>query len=110
MNTDYKLFPSSNNVETLSLHWQKEIQSRGFYTGIHFEPELNMIFRSYSRGNDESYDGLQIYRNETLLADVDVPAGFKVSGYAAPYIYSSIFVNEENEQLYVYRFVIDDLL
>jgi len=109
MDTDYKIFPSTDNIEKLNTHWQKEVKTRGYYTGIHVEPKLNLIFRSYTKGKNNLQDGLQIYRGKTLMADVDVPSGFKVTGYAEPYIYSSVFVNEENDLLYVYRFPVNNL-
>jgi len=110
MNTNYELFPNTNNTETLSLHWQKEIQEKGYYSGIYFEPALDMVFRTYTKGNEEKYDGLQIYRDEKLLADVDVPEGFMVSGFSDPYVYSSVFVNQDMEELHIFRFNIHDFI
>lgn len=110
MNTDYQSFSSTKDVDKLTTHWQKEEQRRGFYTGIHVETSLDMVFRSYTKGDNDSNDGLQIYQNETLIADVTVPDGFKITGYADPYIYSSVFVDEEKDLLYVYRFKIKPLL
>jgi len=69
-----------------------------------------MVFRTYTKGNEEKYDGLQIYRDEKLLADVDVPEGFMVSGFSDPYVYSSVFVNQDMEELHIFRFNIHDFI
>ncbi len=49
-------------------------------------------------------DGLQIYRNGILIGDVDVPRHLKVMGYIAPYYYSYVVSDDEEERLYLYRF------
>ena len=51
-------------------------------------------------------DGLQIYKEGKLIADVSVPTNFRVMGYMAPYYYSYIIPNmdEEDNSLMLYRF------
>lgn len=65
--------------------------------------------RLLAAGYPQSYaeqDGLQIYRNGTLLGDVAVPEGFRVMGYIAPYYYSHIIPSMEAEDtsMWIYRF------
>ena len=61
------------------------------------------MFRSYSKGEKESSDGLQIYQDRTLIADIDVPKGFKPIGYIKPYLFSDAIVDEGKMRVYVYR-------
>jgi len=64
-------------------------------------------FRSYKKGADSEYDGLQVYKDGKLLADCETPKGFKVVGYIAPYYYSQIIGGEEDGSMMVYRFKLD---
>ena len=63
------------------------------------------LFRSYKKKDIEK-DGLQIYKEGKLIADVSVPTNFRVMGYMAPYYYSYIIPNkdEEDNSLMLYRF------
>ena len=42
--------------------------------------------------------------HDHLIADVQVPFGFKVMGYIDPYFYSEFICDEDNENLEIYRF------
>lgn len=84
-----------------------ERAEKGYYTWIRFIDELGMLFRSYQKGVNETTDGLQIYKDGVLLADVDVPKGFKVNDYIPPFVYSSIVVDEFAEEMKIYRFAIE---
>ena len=64
-----------------------------------------MLFRSYVKGANAPYDGLQVYRSDkTMIADVDVPKGFKVLGYIKPFYYSQVAEDSEQGKLSIYRF------
>ena len=77
-----------------------------YYRQIEFIAERNLLFRSYSKANKSKFDGLQIYRNDTLIADVNVPKNLDIIGYSEPYFYSKIIIDEENEKMKLYRFEI----
>lgn len=79
----------------------------GYYTSLEYIEERDLLFRSYSKGSHSHYDGLQIYRNEVLIADVDVPKGFKVEGYVAPYFISGFFPTPLYESGKIYLFKLD---
>jgi hypothetical protein len=49
---------------------------------------------------------LQVYMDDVLIADVDVPVNFRVSGFIAPYYYSNSFSNEDTEEIKLYRFML----
>lgn len=84
--------------------YRDERNKRGYYNWIEYIDETGVLFRSYQKGGGSSSDGLQIYKDGVLIGDVDVPKGFKVAGYAAPYYYSKVIADEDNEKLTVYKF------
>jgi hypothetical protein len=104
MNTNYIEF---NKFEDLDKRYYDDRQKCGFYTGLEYIQERELLFRSYTRGDHAEFDGLQIYKDKVLVADVDVPKGFKVEGYIAPYFYSTIFSNSEKQTIKTYRFTLD---
>ncbi|MBQ8644754.1 MAG: hypothetical protein IJ476_00055, partial [Bacteroidales bacterium] len=56
--------------------------------------------RSYHKGAHSTTDGLQIYDGDNnLIADIDVPVGFKPIGYIHPYLYSDI-ISENNTSVF----------
>lgn len=85
-------------------NYRKERNTKGFYNWIEYVDETKVLFRSYQKGEGMLSDGLQIYRNGILIGDVDVPRHLKVMGYIAPYYYSYVVSDDEEERLYLYRF------
>jgi hypothetical protein len=82
--------------------YEKDMQGAGFYYWVH---HINgYTFRSYKKQGVESQNGLQIYKGETLIGDVEVPANFKVIGYIKPYFVTKIICDEENERAKFYKF------
>jgi hypothetical protein len=106
MNQNYSTYKGNdfNEVEKI---FRKDQVDCGTYTSLEYIEERDLLFRSYSRGSHSHYDGLQIYRNEVLIADVDVPKGFKVEGYLAPYFISSFFQDSLYESGKIYLFQLD---
>jgi hypothetical protein len=49
-------------------------------------------------------DGLQIYQEDELVADVDIPKKSKLVGYIKPYFYLSKGPDEVAGQVKLYRF------
>lgn len=104
MNTNYSEISSFNVKEFRRLYFEDK-PKRGYYKDITiFEDPGNLLFRNYSKGSQSEFDGLQIYRNNTLIGDVNVPKGFKVVGYISPYFYSDVFIDEDLNKLSVLRF------
>lgn len=101
MNTDYTEGTPDNFGDLLD----SEYANKGYYTSIKKVGDL--VFRSYRRGGADVPDGLQIYRGTTLVGDVEVPRGLKVMGYIAPYYYSEVVTDPENEAATLYRFRLD---
>lgn len=101
MNRDYKRIESWKNFGTL-MH--EERQNKGYYTSLFVSPVNNYVLRTYQKGCHSPNDGIQIYQNGILIGDVEIPKSIKINGYMAPYYYSEIIADTENEKLYIYRF------
>ena len=101
MNTDYRI---CHNLKDFGKYYIEEHEVKGHYTGLEYVDDTGLLLRSYRKGSHSSSDGLQIYRNGTLIADLSVPKGFCPIGYIAPYYYSNVIADEEKGKLMVYRF------
>lgn len=100
-------YDKSYSMETL-LQERMNIRNKySYYHHLKYLPELDMLFRSYTRPNDEKQDGLQIYQGKTLIADVSVPKKMYVLGYSAPYVYVTSGLDEMSESFALYRFEIE---
>jgi hypothetical protein len=104
MDNNYTAINSFDEIKYV----RNERVEKGYYSWIEFVEETEMLFRSYKKGIQDENDGLQIYSNKILIADISVPKGFKVAGYVAPYYYSQAIVNEKEEKMIVYRFKLDE--
>ena len=100
-------FKKINNYEDCRKYFRQERMDKGYYSWVEYIDETELLFRSYTKGNHNLHDGLQIYSGSLLLADLSVPKGLKVVGYVAPYYYSQAIAEEEEELLLVYRFKLD---
>ena len=96
-------YASLTKMEDFWRIWYENTQEHGYYRDIKFVESRELLFRSYQK-NAVSPDGLQIYKNDTLIADFDTPRGFDVSGYIPPYFYSNAFIDEDKGQIKIYRF------
>lgn len=112
MDDDYIIIPSTENEDILESYAQKQLRERGYYTSLIYIEERDMYFRGYTKGGDSKTDGLQIYKDYTLIADVSVPEvakfngihTFRVTGYIDPYFYSNAFINAKTGEIILYRF------
>jgi len=105
MDTDYQECKRFDRIEIQRLYFNDR-PKRGYYNNISLFDEKELLFRSYKKSISSLYDGLQIYKNMTLIADVNVPKDFSVIGYIDPFFYSGI-IDEDNETITVYRFKLD---
>jgi hypothetical protein len=95
---------SIDNLMNFWKIWHQQELELGYYHSIKYIPEKHLLFRSYQKGESPISDGLQIYKNDTLISDVDVPRGFNVVGYISPFFYSNAFINEEKGTVTIYKF------
>lgn len=106
MDTKYTEF-SEYDIKKARQVYANDTENCGYYDRIEFIQERNLLFRSYTRGKQNIFDGLQIYHNNILIGDVDVPKGFRVEGYIAPYFISNAFTASNYESMKFYLFELD---
>jgi len=105
MNQNYEKITqySRENIQKM----QNDLNNRGYYYWYKYNNENKLSFRSYQKGDHSANDGLQIYDDGILVADVEVPKNFKVEGYMPPYYVTRIICDEESEKMWFYRFKLD---
>lgn len=82
--------------------FQNDIQRIGLNTGLVLCSENNTLCRTYMKKVATGTSGLQIYRNNNLLADVEMPAYFKLLGYHGGYYYGVRLIPlEDMEHTYI---------
>lgn len=96
------------NLKEFQKYYSEERETRGYYDWIEYIDELDMLFRSYKKGKHSSCDGLQIYKKNTMIADIEVPKGLRVIGFINPYVYAGSTIDEENEEMKVYKFIVPE--
>ncbi len=106
MNTNYKTTHSYEEGD--DLHYQHRI-TYGYYTSLKYLPEQDMLFRSYYKGKHTDFDGLQIYKDYTLLGDLNVPKGFKIIGFIDDAYIGTIQNEDQNDfEIFKIKFNYDD--
>lgn len=103
MNVDYRTY----SIETTIKQRDKIRSEYSYYHDIKYIEELGLLFRPYKKSPNSETDGLQIYRGQTLIADVDVPRGMVVLGYSAPYIYGTTGMDGIRESIDMFRFKLE---
>ena len=107
LNMDTNYTSTLPNLDEFLRAWAYDIPNKGYYNWIKHIDETKMTFRSYQKGSHTDVDGLQIYQDGVLIADVEVPKHFKVAGYIPPYYISQIICDEEAETMKFYKFRLD---
>lgn len=98
MNKDYE---GVRDIETSEKIWRKEYSEKGYYYHVYVSDE-DLLFRSYTK--NDSLGGLQVYKGVTLVGDFTVPKRFSVLGKIDDYYYADGYIDEESDQLGIYRF------
>ncbi|MBS4014393.1 MAG: hypothetical protein KGZ97_11660 [Bacteroidetes bacterium] len=104
MNTNYTLL---NNFKDAELVYHSNRKECGYYTSIEYVNEVNLLFRTYTKGSHAKDDGLQVYKDEVLVADMSIPNGFKIEGYIHPHIYSIKKIDVNGRKVILNRILID---
>ena len=67
--------------------FESDMQHVGFNSGLLFCFENNTLCRTYIKSAETGESGLQIYKNNDLITDVEMPSYFKLLGYKDGYYY-----------------------
>lgn len=102
MDTDYSV--SGTDAESIIKALGTDAKKVGFYYWLDYVD--GYVFRSYRKSGKSLTDGLQIYKEGTLLGDVEVPKDFRVIGYIKPYFITRIICDDKEGGMYFYKFKI----
>jgi hypothetical protein len=103
-------YPRTNSYEEAEMQRVTDQQSFGHYHNIVYDKNSQLLFRSYTKGENATTDGLQVYKNNSLLADLDVQVGFKIVGSVEGVIFAQINDgNNENQKLFIYKVTIEGI-
>lgn len=106
MNTAYEEYAGLDVRQIRNLYFNDR-SKKGYYDKICLIEGENLFFRNYTKGSQCIYDGLQIYKGTTLIADVEVPKKLSVAGFIEPYYYSNIIADDVTMTMKLYRFKLD---
>lgn len=90
----------------LSENFDNDIKHVGLNSGLVFCPENNTLCRTYVKSTATGASGIQIYRDNDLLVDIDMPSYFKLLGYRDSCYYGAKFIPVEdmdNTSVVLYR-------
>lgn len=99
MSLNYQPFPDQLNQIKLKDYWKKQSTEKGYYNYLEYFDEFDLLIRGYKKGIDKS-NGLQFYRNEKLIVDLNIPRDFIPATYIEPYFYSNVVKDEKGAKLY----------
>lgn len=79
----------------------------GYYRSLTYIDETGLLFRVYKKGEHGRNYGLQIYKGNVLIGDLEVPENFEVLGYSVPYYYATTGIDAESEEpVLIYKFTV----
>lgn len=70
----------TDSYETAEASFISDFNNFGYYHSLKVIPQDNLIIRQYNKGKDAMSSGIQIYHDFNLIADLDIPLGFKIIG------------------------------
>jgi len=99
ISTNYPLISNENEYAN-----QKElnIPAYGIYTALYIDAEKNLIFRTYTKQYSLN-SGLQIYRNDVLIADITVPYKFNIVGKIGSTYFADGIIDKKGGKLGIYK-------
>ena len=101
MKQDYAVCSS---LEDFGKLYQEEHNTMGRYTSLKYIEATGILLRTYQQGDNAVYDRMQIYKDNILIGDVTVPKKMKIAGYIQPYYFSQVMAEDNESNLYVYKF------
>lgn len=100
MKTDYR---KTHSYEVAEENLLEDMDLYGYYTFLNYFPELQIVVRGYYKGENSNTDGLQIYKNYQLIADLDVPKGLQIIGNINGDFYATSPQDLDTEYLLLYK-------
>ena len=103
---DYKEINSYNIDEYRNLYYLDK-PKRSFYKEIKYFEDNNLLFRFYNKFNSEEFDGLQVYRDNSLICDLKIPNDMVIVHEQQSVFYSNLFIDEDLEKAWFYKLKLD---
>lgn len=100
-------YPITQTIEDAIDNYSIDLTKAGFYGSIFYEESSDLTFRTYFKsGSMDSTSRLQIYKGSKLIGDLEVPKRFTVIGKLGDFYFADGIIDEQSEQLMIYRFKI----
>jgi len=77
----------------------------GYYTQLEYDEKNDLLFRCYYKGNGQG-NGMQIYKDTALIADLNMPRHFEFLGNLNGWYFGCGKTDEQKETITLYRFKI----
>ncbi|CEN36784.1 6-bladed beta-propeller [Capnocytophaga cynodegmi] len=100
MKTNYR---KTDSYEIAEENLSEDMDLYGRYTYLKFFHEHQIVMRGYYKGDSSDTDGLQIYKNYQLIADLNVPKGLQVVGNIDDNFYATFPQDLDTEYLVLYK-------
>lgn len=98
-------YPITNTIDDALDNYKTDLEKAGFYHFIYSENDKFLTFRTYyPKGTEKGYARLQIYQENKLIGDVEVPERFRIVGKIGDTYYADGIVDELNDRLGIYTF------
>lgn len=75
----------------------------GYYQSIKSIPNEKLFFRIYSKGQNSNTDDLQVYKNNILISDFEIPKRMTVLGYSNKTIFLSKANDQTTDKIVIYK-------
>jgi hypothetical protein len=107
MKTDYI---STQTLEEAESQWQLDQNEYGYYDHVFFDEKESLLFRTYlPKGRGAESARLQIYKDDQLVGDLEVPIRFRVLGSVNGVFYADGIIDEEKEKLAFFKFKLNEI-
>ncbi|MCH8569581.1 MAG: hypothetical protein LAT67_15010 [Balneolales bacterium] len=106
MNMDYRPIPQNLEDRDFAEWIMDQSEEFDFYTSLKYFPESALLLRGYILNDNADYDGMQVYRDGVLIADFNVPAGFRIAGYSNSVYYSEVVPDFDTLTKKIYTFTL----
>ena len=101
MNTSYTELQKFNVIKYREL-LKLDRPKKGYYKSIKVFDNGHIVFRSYARGAESNSDILQVYVDNVLINEINIPVNLSIEYCKNGIYYSNVFLDDESEQAMIY--------
>jgi hypothetical protein len=96
-------YPVTKTYEDAEDKWKEDQENYGHYHYMKYIPNQKMLFRGYHKGKGAITDGLQIYKENSLIGDIEIPKGLEIIGSMGNEFYAANKGINNEEVLRIYK-------